>query len=235
MTELTPVIGITTYARDEHNTVGLPAEYVDAIRRAGGCAVLLPPGEQNTDAILSRLDGLILAGGGDIDPAQYGGESHESVYMVDAARDSMEILLAQRIIDSGMPTLCICRGTQIVNVALGGTLCVHLPDTVGETVCHRAPPREPVPHPVSIEPDSELARLMGTREIQSMSWHHQAILEVATPLRVVARAPDDVIEAVELSEHPWLIGVQWHPELSAAEDKYQQRLFDELIRAAGST
>lgn len=235
MTEVSPIIGITTYARDEQNSVGLPAEYIDAVRRAGGCPVLLPPGEQNIDAVFSRLDGLILAGGGDIDPALYGGEPHDSVYMVDAARDSAEILLARRVIDTGLPTLCICRGTQILNVSLGGTLCVHLPDIVGEIVRHRAPPREPIPHPVSVEPDSRLAKLLGTRNSRPMSWHHQAIRDVAEPLRVVARAADDVIEAVELSDHPWLVAVQWHPELTAGEDEHQQRLFDELICAAGTS
>jgi putative glutamine amidotransferase len=229
-----PLIGITTYARDEGNKVTLPSEYIDAVRRAGGCAVLLPPGERNLDIVLARLDGLIIAGGGDIDPARYGGDHHTAVYMIDTERDEMELELARRVIDSGMPTLCICRGSQILNVALGGTLHVHLPDVVGEQVHHRAPPREPTPHPVQIDDQSRLAELIGRTEREPMSWHHQAICNVAPQLQVVARAPDDVVEAIEYPDHPWLIGVQWHPELTAADDPAQQNLFDGLVRAAGT-
>ena len=230
-----PLIGITTYARDETNRVTLPAEYIDAVRRAGGCAVLIPPGEPNLQVALQRLDALIIAGGGDINPERYGGVQHPTVYMIDHERDEMELELARRVIDSGLPTLCICRGVQILNVALGGTLHEHLPDVVGQQIQHRAPPREPTPHPVQIDPDSKLAELMGTCDSQPMSWHHQSIRDVAAPLRVVARAPDDVIEAIEYPSHPWLIGVQWHPELTAADHPAQQRLFDELVRAAVTT
>ncbi len=229
-----PLIGITTYARDEGNQVHLPAEYVDAVRRAGGCAVLLPPGEPQLDVVLGKLDGLIIAGGGDIDPQCYGGVHHPSVYMLDRERDDMELALARRVLDSQLPTLCICRGTQILNVVLGGTLHVHLPDVVGETILHRAPPREPTPHPVEVDDSSRLAKLMGQTACEPMSWHHQAIDQLGTGLQVVARAADEVIEAVEYPNHPWLIGVQWHPELSAADDVAQQRLFDELVGAAAT-
>ena len=230
-----PLIGITTYARDEQNHVHLPAEYVDAVRRAGGCAVLLPPGEPQLDVVFGKLDGLIIAGGGDIDPQRYGSSQHPAVYMIDRERDEMELALAQRVLESELPTLCICRGTQILNVVLGGTLHVHLPDVVGESIRHRAPPREPVPHPVQVESSSRLAELMGQTGVEPMSWHHQSIDQVGTGLRVVARAADDVIEAIEYPSHPWLIGVQWHPELTAADDMSQQRLFDELIEAAVTT
>jgi len=229
-----PLIGITTYARDEGNQVHLPAEYIDAVRRAGGCAVLLPPGEPQLDVVLGKLDGLIIAGGGDIDPQCYGGTQHPSVYMIDRERDDMELAMARRVLESQLPTLCICRGTQILNVVLGGTLHVHLPDVVGETILHRAPPREPTPHPVQIEGSSRLAELMGQTTTEPMSWHHQAIDQLGTGLQVVARAADEVIEAIEYPNHPWLIGVQWHPELSAADDAAQQRLFDELVGAAAT-
>jgi len=229
-----PLIGITTYARDESNKVGLPAEYIDSVRRAGGCAVLLPPGEPHVDAALERLDGLIIAGGGDIDPSCYGGKSHPDVYMVDHERDELELGLARRVIETGLPTLCICRGAQILNVALGGTLHVHLPEVFGDQVSHRLPPREPTPHPVAVEPESRLAEVIRETRPEPMSWHHQAICEVADGLQVTAHAPDGVIEAVEYPEHPLLLAVQWHPELSAAEDAVQQRLFDELVRVSTS-
>ena len=153
--------------------------------------------------------------------------------MVDAERDRMEVDLVKQLIERGIPTLAICRGMQILNVALGGTLHEHLPDVFGGQIKHRLPPREPVPHPVSVQPGSRVAKIMQTSECSPQSWHHQAIREVAPGLEVVATAADGVIEAVELSGHPWLVAVQWHPELSAAEDASQQRIFDELARVAG--
>ena len=229
---LPPVIGITTYARDEQNELKLPIEYVEAVRRAGGLPLLIPPGECNTHHLLDQLAGLILAGGGDIDPARYQGSTHTEIYMVDHERDELEISLAQAVIEKQLPTLAICRGIQIVNTACGGSLYTHLPDDVGEQIHHRRPPRNPIPHDVIVSNDSKLATILGTTQLSPMSWHHQAIDRVAANLRVVARAPDGVVEACEMAEHPWLVGVQWHPELTAATEQAQQRLFDELIEQA---
>lgn len=229
-----PLIGVTTYSANENFEVTLPENYISAVRRAGGIPVLIAPGEGHTDELVARLDGVVLAGGGDICPSCYEGEDHETVYMVNAERDRMELQLALQIIDRGTPTLAICRGIQIVNVALGGTLHNHLPDLVGETVLHRAPPREPIPHPVDVEPGSRVASTLQNCRVEPMSWHHQALKDVADPLKVVARAPDGVIEAVEMCDHPWLLGVQWHPEITADRDASQQRLFDGLVHQAGS-
>ncbi|MCH8045374.1 MAG: gamma-glutamyl-gamma-aminobutyrate hydrolase family protein [Planctomycetes bacterium] len=230
---MTPIIGITTYGRDKEDQYPLPVQYVESVRRAGAVPLLIPPGETRIDVLLAQFDAIVLAGGGDIDPALYGGQQHEAVYMVDGERDRMEVELAKRLIDCGMPTLAICRGMQLVNVALGGTLHEHLPDVFGGQIKHRLPPREPVPHPVSVQPDSRIAKIMQTTECSPQSWHHQAIREVAPGLEVVATAADGVIEAIELSGHPWLVAVQWHPELSAAEDPEQQRIFDALVNAVG--
>jgi putative glutamine amidotransferase len=208
-----PIIGITTYGRDENNRFALP-------------------GESAIDELLPLLDGVILSGGGDIDPQLYNGKTHETVYMVDSERDSSEINLARVVISEDFPVLGICRGTQVLNVALGGTLITHLPDIVGEDILHRAPPRQPIPHEVSLDPTSKLAGIIGQTQAVPMSWHHQAILQPAEGLRVVAQAPDGTIEAVEMPSHPWLIAVQWHPELTAADDPTQQRLFDEFVEAA---
>ena len=227
-----PLIGITTYGRDEEDRFTLPAKYVDAVRRAGGTAILLAPGGQDVDHWLDVVDGLVLAGGGDIDPQLYGGVGHESVYMVDGERDGSELELARRILASGLPTLAICRGAQIVNVALGGTLHEHLPDVFGDDVKHRLPPREPTPHDVRLDDGSSLARIIGALEFSCESWHHQAIRDVAPTLKVVGYAPDGVVEAVEKPDHPWLHGVQWHPELTAAEDPLEQRLFDAHVEAS---
>lgn len=225
-----PVIGITMYGRDENNHFTLPSEYVDAVRRAGGLPLLLPPGESRVGAWLEQVDAVILGGGGDIDPGHYGGTPHETVYMVDSERDASELELARRAIDGGTPTLGICRGTQVINVVLGGTLHEHLPDVVGETILHREPPRKPTPHLVDVLPGTRLAELVGDLRFDAPSWHHQAIHVVAPGLVVSAHAADGTIEAVEMAEHPWLIAVQWHPELTAGEDALQQRFFDTLVK-----
>ncbi len=224
-----PTIGITTYGRDEKGRYTLPAEYVAAVERAGAVPVLIPPLPDHAQAYLDLVDGLVLAGGGDLDPALYGGSDHETLYSVDAQRDALELALARRIIERRQPTLAICRGMQVLNVALGGSLIEHLPAVVGEQVLHRKPAREPTPHPVKVKPGSRLAAIAGTTEFAPMSWHHQAIRRLAPGLEVVATAPDGTVEAVELADHPWLIAVQWHPELTAASDPAQQRLFDALV------
>jgi putative glutamine amidotransferase len=234
MMERPPIIGITTYAANDNNEVTLPENYVAAVRRAGGIPVLIAPGEQQIDALLDRIDGMILAGGGDICPSCYGGQPHEMVYMVDVARDRMELALALGLIGRDIPTLAICRGTQIVNVALGGTLHPHLPDVVGESVLHRAPPREPTPHAISVDSNSSIAKTMRSSCVEPMSWHHQAINAVAEPLKVVAHAPDGVIEAAEMPGHRWLLCVQWHPEITADRDPTQQRLFAGLVAEASN-
>ena len=227
-----PLIGLTAYGRGETNRFSLPAPYVDAVRRAGGVPLLLPPGEAHTDALLGQVDGLILTGGGDLDPALYGGASHPTIYMVDPERDRGELALVTQSLASGLPTFGICRGSQVINVALGGTLIEHLPDLVGESILHLLPPREPTAHAVTLTPDSRLAGMLGQREFAAPSWHHQAVRGLAPGLRAAAHAPDGTVEAIELPEHPWLIGVQWHPELAAEKDPVHQQLFDELVRAA---
>lgn len=224
-----PVIGITTYGRDERGRYTLPSEYVAAVARAGAVPVLIPPLPDHAQAYLALVDGIVLAGGGDLDPAHYGGSSHEAIYSVDAGRDALELALARHIVERRVPTLAICRGMQVLNVALGGTLIEHLPAVVGEQVLHRGPPREPTPHGVTVKAGSRLAAVAGATDFVAMSWHHQALRKLAPGLEVVATAPDGTIEAVELADHPWLIAVQWHPELTAVSDSAQQRLFDALV------
>jgi len=227
-------IGITTYGRDPEGRLTLPAEYVACVRAARGRVVLLPPGESDPAAWLEDLDGIVLAGGGDLAPETWGGTGTAENYGVDLDRDRTELALAAAVLDRHLPSLWICRGLQILNVVLGGTLIEHLPDRVGEEVLHRLPPREPVSHPVELEPASRLARSLGCTRCDTVSWHHQAVDRPGSQLVVVARAPDGTIEALELPSHPELVAVQWHPELSAAEDPVQQGLFDALVvRAHG--
>ena len=234
MTTARPLIGITTYGRDADNKYALYAGYVEAVRRAGGMAALLPHGETRVDELVARLDGLMLSGGGDIEPARYGGDAHEENYMVDAERDETELALVRSAVSIRMPIFGICRGAQVVNVALGGTLIEHLPDELGEAVAPRAPPRRPIPHEIRVRAGTRLAEIVGQEKIEVASWHHQGIRRAAEGLSVSAFAPDGAIEAVEMpsADHPWLIGVQWHPELTAAEDPIQQRLFDSFVAAS---
>ena len=226
------LIAITTYGRNEDGHFFLPSEYVDSVRRSGACPILLPPGAEDLDSWLELVDGIIFPGGGDIEPSRYGGGEHETIYMVDPERDATEFALLEKVLDSGLPTLGICRGTQLLNVALGGTLVDHLPDHVGEEIAHSLPPREPTPHAIRVEKGSGLAEILGKTEFDAESWHHQAIREIAPGLTAVAQAPDGTIEAVEKKDHPWLYAVQWHPELTAEKDPVQQRLFNALTEAA---
>ncbi|MFQ5995656.1 MAG: gamma-glutamyl-gamma-aminobutyrate hydrolase family protein [Acidiferrobacterales bacterium] len=228
-----PLIGVMTYARNEENKFELPAAYTDAVRRAGGIPVLVPHGEPQWQAFLEHVHGLVFTGGGDIDPKHYDGRQHETIYMVDRERDMSELTFGRAAIERGIPTLGICRGAQILNVTMGGTLFEHLPEAVGDTTPHRAPPREPTHHTVTIEANSRLATVIHDLEFSCVSWHHQGLRDVADGLNIVAHAPDGAIEAVEMRDHPWLIGVQWHPEITAAEDAVHQRLFDSLVGACG--
>jgi putative glutamine amidotransferase len=147
--------------------------------------------------------------------------------------------MVEHVLETGLPTLAICRGSQVLNVALGGTLHAHLPDVVDGSVIHRDEPKAlrgepaPVPHEVVVESDSLVARIMGAERVNPMSWHHQAIDRLGAGLRVVARADDGTIEAVEHASHPWLAAVQWHPELTGDRDPTQQALFDALVAVSG--
>src|SRR6185295_2598637 len=127
-----PLIGITTYGRNADGEFHLPSEYVEAVRRAGGVPVLIPPGEEHLEEVLDRLDGVILSGGGDVDPVHYGGVPHATIDRIDGERDAMEIALTRGLLELDLPTLAICRGAQVLNVALGGSLIEHLPEEVGE-------------------------------------------------------------------------------------------------------
>ena len=232
-----PLIAVPAYAVRagrvkgwDDAAIAAPARYLEAVRRAGGQeALLMPvvvddPGE--AEALLSRFDGLLLIGGGDLDPARYGQETHERVYGVLPERDAFEITLARAAVEQRMPVLAICRGHQVLNVALGGTLEQHI-----AAEGHGLPGVEggSARHPVRVEPRSRLATAMGATEAVISSHHHQAVDELGDGLDAVAWAADGTLEGIELTDDTWVVGVQWHPEDTAAEDATQQRLFDELV------
>ncbi len=227
-----PVVAITTDAPDEDARFTQPAGYHDAVRRAGGRAMLVPPGEDDVEGLLDMVDAVVVTGGADVDPARWGEPRHPEVYGTSDLRDGFELELLVGAIERGIPTLAICRGMQVLNVALGGSLIQHLPDAVGEIVVHRADPPGPVPHLVKVEPDAVVAEAMGSAEVEIASWHHQAIDRLGDGLRVVAAASDGVVEAVELRGHAFVLAVQWHPELTADRDPTQQALFDALTSRA---
>jgi len=223
-----PRVGLTT-TRPESDKF---ANYARAVEKAGGVVVPIVPGKIDSAQVLQDIDALVLTGGGDVDPAQYGQEKEVEVQQadIDPARDDLELRLIREVQRTGTPTLCVCRGMQVLNVARRGTLVQHLPKRVGDKVPHVGQGKDGI-HPVEILPGSRLAGILGTTRTSPASSHHQALDRVAPGLKVVARSPDDeVIEAVEAEDHPWLIGVQWHPERSP--EPCQQKLFDDLVRAA---
>ena len=236
-----PIIGITTYGRYEKDLANpyydhhfsLPALYIDAIRRAGGIPFLIPPGETDWEEILATVDGILITGGADIDPERYGGDrSHPKLTRLDAERDEMELDLVRHLTDvTPAPTLCICRGMQVMNVALGGSLHEHVADVHPDDV-HRSDDGGWTIQPVEVLQTSLLAEVMQATEVATYSGHHQGVKTLAAGLRVAAVASDGIIEAIEHPEMPWMLGVQWHPEITAAEDPTQQRLFDELVAEA---
>ncbi|GAA3150024.1 gamma-glutamyl-gamma-aminobutyrate hydrolase family protein [Nonomuraea roseoviolacea] len=225
-----PVIGITTYVEPARYTVWeldaalLPFMYVEQVVRAGGQPVLLPPAGE-PGPVAARLDGLILAGGGDIDPARYREEPHERVSYVRGFRDDAEFALLAAALEREVPYLGVCRGLQVLNVALGGSLHQHLPDVVGHTE-HSPGPGEFGHLPVRPVPGSRLAKALGTEPVEVPHYHHQAVDRLGLGLSVTATAADGTVEAVELDGHPFAVAVQWHPEAAA-----DCALFEALVAA----
>jgi putative glutamine amidotransferase len=218
--------------------VGLPARYVDALRRAGAQEALFLPelDDDAVDDVLTRVDGLLLVGGGDLDPATYDDAATDTVYGVSAARDACELALMRAAIAQGLPTLAICRGHQVLAVALGAKLDQHITGRPG-LLDHGVPGVDDGArsHAVRVEPDSKLARAMGTTTPTVSSHHHQTVTALGPQIRVVAVAPDGIVEGIEpVGGDAWIVGVQWHPEDTAGSDPSQQALFDAFVRSCSS-
>jgi len=237
-----PIIGITPDFTIADTVLGpterllLNLDYAAAVSAVAGFPLVLPP-LLDPDETVAALDGLLLTGGGDIDPHRYGATSvHPETYGISDVRDTFEIALVQAAIARDLPILAICRGMQVLNVALGGTLIQHIPDSVATPIEHRQhlagiPVGEPA-HPVTLADHSLLARLLGTTSLLVNSYHHQAIADPAPGLVVTARAPDGVIEAVELPTATFVVAVQWHPERLYRHSIAHRTLFAALVEAA---
>lgn len=240
-----PLIGCATYRKtvDQDPPIevyGLMPAYTKAVLAAGGLPVLIPLGldRSHLHDLLHRLDGILIPGGGDVGPGHYGGNELEpTVRDVDAARDGAEFLLIRHAMQQKRPLLAICRGLQVVNVALGGTLwedvSSHMPGAMQHDLYEQAA-RDYLAHEVSIQPGSLLQKILGTKTIRVNSMHHQGIRTLASELSVSAVAPDNLIEAVEIPGHPFAIGVQWHPENLLEAEPRMGLLFRKFVEAAAN-
>ncbi|MEP6696826.1 MAG: gamma-glutamyl-gamma-aminobutyrate hydrolase family protein [Pseudonocardiales bacterium] len=228
---MTPLIGITSYVEEAHWGVWtapanlLPQRYVDAVRAAGGRAVVIPPAPEAADVVVAALDGLILAGGSDIDPSLYGAARHPATEAARPLRDAGEQALLQAAIAADLPVLGICRGMQMMAVTCGGTLIQDLPGAVGSQR-HRAAPGQYAEHGVHTVDKTRLAALLGSTTAVP-SYHHQGVADAGW-LTVAAYADDDgTIEGVEIPDARFAVGVLWHPEVGT-----DPRLFRAIVAAA---
>jgi putative glutamine amidotransferase len=238
-----PVIGITPSLIRDTQPHGvferylLSANYPNAVLAAGGVPVILPPQDDHAGALLDRLDGLLLSGGADIDPAEYGEtEVHPATYDVSPLRDRFEFALLREALDRDLPILCICRGIQVLNVGLGGTLYQDIADQYGRQILHRQQEAgieaAEASHAVIATDGGLLAKVYGVNTFATNSFHHQAIKTVAPNLAVEARTEDGLVEAVSLPGRSFVLGVQWHPEMMFGRHDEHLRPFEQLVATA---
>lgn len=237
-----PIIGLTCIeiAPTRKGTpprLGQNQAYLRALVRAGATPLLIPhlADMAHLRALYDLLDGLLLPGGEDVDPARYGEPGHEKLGRTSPGRDGVELALAGWAMDEGLPLLAICRGIQVLNVALGGSLYQDIQAQVPGSARHDwypGYPRNHLPHRVVVTPGTRLDGILADPEPPVNSLHHQALKDIAPGLRVVARSPDGVVEAVEATGHPFAVAVQWHPEELADRDERARRLFDALAAAS---
>jgi putative glutamine amidotransferase len=237
-----PLIGLTAYRKVETGAASaplfaLPPSYVEAVTAAGGIPVLIPLGlnDDALRALLARLDGLLLPGGGDIAGEHYRSEHPNFIFNIDPDRDRVELTLAREAVERGKPLLAICRGHQMLNVALGGSLYEDVLALMPGAIKHDffgAFPRNHQAHAVALTPGSRLAAAIGQAIACVNSLHHQGIRDLAPGLVAAAHSPDGLIEGVEAPGHPFALGVQWHPENLIHDDPAMLGLFRGLVEAA---
>ena len=224
-----PMIGVTLGDGDEPGVHAMREDYVRSVEQAGAIPVVLPPVRpEDATAILDRLDGVLLSGGVDVDPALYGQAPHPKLGRVNRRRDDFELALTREALRRDLPILAICRGHQVLNVASGGTLVQDIPSIVGGAMEHDAPgPRCRRSHRVLVTASSRLCEILGDVTLSVNSLHHQAVDRVGQGLLTSARCPDDgVIEGLEMPDRRFVIAVQWHPESFWNGADSFQRLFD---------
>jgi len=235
-----PLIGITTWretSRIGHTLIAAAEAYAQAVSRSGGLPLMIPVGlpANQLAMILSRVDGILLTGGGDIDPQRYGRETISKVKNVDRDRDRVEIQLVRDAVQHGVPFFGVCRGLQMINVAFGGTLYRDIqeeyPQSIGHTYFDM--PRDHLAHDVVIAPESPLAQTLRQTTLKVNSLHHQGVDQLASGLEVMAHASDDLVEAFRIPDHPFGWAVQWHPEQLMAH-RSTQILFRRFVTAASA-
>ena len=234
-----PLIGITTTQSKTvygQPTVMLMQSYINAVIQAGGVPVLIPSmiAEDGWDVAYTRLDGILFSGGGDIGAEYSPGDPHPRIDEVEPARDSIELTMIRAAASDDKPFLGICRGCQVVNVALGGNLYTHLLDQLPNALDHSYPGnmRTTLVHEVKIEEGTHFAQILGEPIIKVNSLHHQGLKDIAPSLRVAGHAPDGLVEAIELPQHPFGLAVQWHPEWLTDQEP-TRNLFRKFVEAAG--
>lgn len=208
-----------------------------SIARAGGIPVLYSPvlDKKDLESLLEHLDGLVISGGNDVNPEFYHGEMSPLIHPIQREQDVAEVTLAQMAVEWKKPLLAICRGAQILNVSRGGTLYGDLPTQYEGVIKHRPLEGEKPDasaHTIRFEKNSKLEKIFGTDQVTGNSFHHQAVRDVGEGLVVTAHAPDGVVEAVELPDHPFCIGVQWHPEIVDGNQKGMEKIFEAFVKAA---
>lgn len=235
-----PLIGVTTSITIDKTPerAYVNSAYLSAVQQAGGVPVVLPP--QLSAASLARLarglDGVLLTGGGDIDPAAFGESPHPTVYEVAPSRDTLETAVVGIALERRLPILAICRGIQLLNVALGGTLFQDVGTEPGTELRHgQQEPRDQPTHKVRVAAGSRLAETLGADELEVNSMHHQSVKALGKGLTAVAWAPDEIIEGIELDDRSrFVVGVQWHPEELVRHSEAARRLFAALVRSTRS-
>jgi putative glutamine amidotransferase len=237
-----PVIGITGCTDQSARPPNTPLfsvsqTYVQAVLMGKGAPVIVPPYLEEVElrAIFESLDGLLLSGGGDILPVLYGEKDSGLLWIVDERRDRAELALARWALAEKLPLLAICRGIQVLNVAAGGTLIQDIPTQILNSLTHSSVagrPKGSIAHTVEVTRGSRLAGLIGAGQLGVNSFHHQAVKDIGLGLLVTARAPDGIIEGLELPDHPFCIGVQWHPEAMVESHPVMRRLFEGLTEAS---
>jgi putative glutamine amidotransferase len=210
-----PLIGIGTdifIEAGHRDRAFVYTTYVDSLRRAGAIPVLIPPQPENAADVVGELDGIVLAGGYDCDPSVYGEEAHPTVEPMDERRQQNDMSLAKLARERNIPTLGICLGMQMMNVAAGGTLVQDINSEIETEILHESSPSARLRHDISVEAGTKLARVLPSRKLNVNSSHHQSVKKIGAGLSITAKAPDGVIEGLEDPNHPFYMGVQWHPE-----------------------